>query len=1295
MAGETPKVAEAYILIRARDGGAREDIRRIGQQYGEDAGKAAAVAMGAEFAKSAPAELKKAHPALKKAGQEAGKVYGDAAGEQAAKTMGEKLRQAATTITVTAADLGKQFGQAIGAGAASATSGSLGSGLRKQLSASSLRGIGQRIGEDLGTEVGESMGRSLLAGMRRQIASGAPTITATVSNLPRLAIESGLAGAAAGESFAQRFAATAGPGLRGNHVAAEFGRHVNADFVKSGITAAGSFIGGLRAGVRDIRSAFTGSASAFRDVYSTYATYGRGVAGQFVTGFRNFAVAGLRLVWDDPRIFAARTYTRSGADAAQRFASAFGRGLGHTSGALQSAGKTAEKVLESSFAKGIGGGITTGLKGLSLIGGGAAGLAALGPAMTGAAAAAVQLSGAFGLLPGAASAAALGVGTLKIGTLGVTDAIEASSKGAKEYKESLKGLSSSARHFVDAVVDQKDAAKELQKSVQGRLFQNLGQDVRDLSDRYLPVLERKLSGVAGVFNVTARSVAKFLDSDDRSGQLERILTNDTRAMRNLGTAAKPVVAALLDLTEVGSSFLPGLADDAAASITNFAKKVQAAKDDGSLREYFQGGIDAAGDLIDAVEGAGRIVAGVFSAGGAANAAPLETFADGLNAIADVVNGSGFQAGLTDLFNAISDGGQAVFAVLPDVGDALVALEPAIAAIVRGSGAGLASTLESAASVAEDLAPALTLLAGGFEKVAPAIGPVVIGLIAFKGALKGLALAEAGLDFVTLLPGRLAKVGVQAKAAQASLIGMRGALATLGIAGVVVGLAALERGLQSALGKMAVGKVDTAGLATSLKGLGTSGELGSTGLDLFTNHGLFGLKSGVDSTGEALERFQNSAKAAFGDSLSEKLGRLQNGGLALEKTKDRAQQLDGALASLAKTDPGAAAASFQKLTDGLPTDVLAKVNALFPEYAAAAKAAGATSGTAAGQVTQLTTSLSGLQSQVSTAASAVLGSRDAARGYEAALDAASDAVTRNGQTLKIGTAAGRDNSAALDAIAAAGIQVANQFKGDGPAAQAKFRSSLQQTRDDLYTAARRFGLSKDAAHAYADQLIKIPPKATTQVSAPGLATATRNAYSYQEALDKLPHRKVTNVETHFFNYGSPPGTFGNGLGVYKNSPQKPMTGGLIDPQTFQRRNYGGLVNPRLGAPRQDNVPLLVSGGEFVMNAWAMKAPGVESLLRYINTANRLPDKLRQVSGYASGGKVASFGAAGMSDLSASQPARIQRTVISQAPAESSAPGYARIHPDDLAVLAALANRPMYVRLDDGTVAGSVVRNGGYA
>lgn len=106
------------------------------------------------------------------------------------------------------------------------------------------------------------------------------------------------------------------------------------------------------------------------------------------------------------------------------------------------------------------------------------------------------------------------------------------------------------------------------------------------------------------------------------------------------------------------------------------------------------------------------------------------------------------------------------------------------------------------------------------------------------------------------------------------------------------------------------------------------------------------------------------------------------------------------------------------------------------------------------------------------ASNTLDERDAARGFEEAVDNATDALKRNGRTLDTGTAKGRENSAALDAIArATHRKAAATLAATG--SQDEANAVTEQGRKAFLAAARAMGMEEDAAAALALQLFGIP------------------------------------------------------------------------------------------------------------------------------------------------------------------------------------------------------------------------------
>jgi len=111
--------------------------------------------------------------------------------------------------------------------------------------------------------------------------------------------------------------------------------------------------------------------------------------------------------------------------------------------------------------------------------------------------------------------------------------------------------------------------------------------------------------------------------------------------------------------------------------------------------------------------------------------------------------------------------------------------------------------------------------------------------------------------------------------------------------------------------------------------------------------------------------------------------------------------------------------------------------------------------------------------------AALGLRDAEVGWEQALDDLTTSIEQNGTTLDVTTQKGRDNRTALDNIAEAALGVMRQMYDTGASEEA-VRVKNEEMRTSLYNSARQFGLSEDAAWAYVDQVLKVPPTAATTV-----------------------------------------------------------------------------------------------------------------------------------------------------------------------------------------------------------------------
>lgn len=118
----------------------------------------------------------------------------------------------------------------------------------------------------------------------------------------------------------------------------------------------------------------------------------------------------------------------------------------------------------------------------------------------------------------------------------------------------------------------------------------------------------------------------------------------------------------------------------------------------------------------------------------------------------------------------------------------------------------------------------------------------------------------------------------------------------------------------------------------------------------------------------------------------------------------------------------------------------------------------------------------------------LDAREAARDWEAAIDAVTESAKENGHTLDINTEKGRNNQEALDRLARAGIERSNSILMQTGSID-DYNASLAEERDKLTDVATKFFGSRDAAAEYVDQVLAVPDSAYTQMI---LDTATAQA-----------------------------------------------------------------------------------------------------------------------------------------------------------------------------------------------------------
>ncbi|ANJ26648.1 hypothetical protein ATC03_07920 [Agromyces aureus] len=145
--------------------------------------------------------------------------------------------------------------------------------------------------------------------------------------------------------------------------------------------------------------------------------------------------------------------------------------------------------------------------------------------------------------------------------------------------------------------------------------------------------------------------------------------------------------------------------------------------------------------------------------------------------------------------------------------------------------------------------------------------------------------------------------------------------------------------------------------------------------------------------------------------------------------------------------------------------------------------------------------------------------------EEAAHAAADAAVAQGQALDITTEAGRENQAALDAIAES-YKKAAAATVEQTGVQSDAIPVIQAGRDAIVAAGEAAGMSKEQAGAYADQLGLIPGDVSTQVNLHAQA-AMDAATAFARKLAEIPNSKEVYlyVQEQRIASGAPAGQVG--------------------------------------------------------------------------------------------------------------------------------------------------------------------------
>lgn len=420
------------------------------------------------------------------------------------------------------------------------------------------------------------------------------------------------------------------------------------------------------------------------------------------------------------------------------------------------------------------------------------------------------------------------------------------------------------------------------------------------------------------------------------------------------------------------------------------------------------------------------------------------------------------------------------------------------------GASVLPVLADAASSVSDLATWFAALPAPVQ-----------GAVTQLGAIVGVTGLVAG-GLVKLVPGAIATVDAfksirDTSPQTASALGKVGKAA--GIAAVAFTAATALSSYGNSLNDITIGANEAAAaamkladgtdpIATLFDGMSTGADASSAStkelaadLDVLANgHWYEGLSNvetglrnvfgaGLDTTDDIRQRIGEigqgiaglaqtdlpSAQAAF-ENLWTSFGGSEEAGLnLLELMPELKNELAG-VANAAGLDATDSMVLLGLATGDLVPVVDEATDAVTGYNTAQGDAEGATDDMT-GAVQEQLAALQDLEDQLQDTADLLLGMRGAERGFEAAIDDATAAVEKNGKTLDTNTEAGRENEAALDAVADATFRWIDSMPDNATAEE--LDGILSRGREAFLETADAMDMPIEQAEGLADQLGLIP------------------------------------------------------------------------------------------------------------------------------------------------------------------------------------------------------------------------------
>ncbi|MFJ1667325.1 hypothetical protein ACIOK4_13245 [Streptomyces bottropensis] len=377
-------------------------------------------------------------------------------------------------------------------------------------------------------------------------------------------------------------------------------------------------------------------------------------------------------------------------------------------------------------------------------------LGAAVPVAAGLAATLANIAPAAGLAATGILAAVSAGAALKIGMVGVSDALSTAFDPSKveEFNTALAKLSPSARSFVLAVQGMKPEFDKLRLDVQERLFTKLGSTLQSTAKAALPQVSAALRSSAGTLNLMARGVLNTATSLSESGALGKALGGATRGLRSFSSLPAVLVQGLVQVGAAAAPAFERLAKAGGGAIERLSDRLSTAFKSGAMERAIETAVSLVGDLVDVGRNIGSVFSSVFEAAQVSGGGFVGTLKTITGQIAETFQSPAIQSALQSLFQTMST---LATTAAPLLGSALSAIAPVLSALagpaqtlIKDLGAGLSPIIEALGPVLEAAAVAVGSLVTSLSPLLPVVGNLIASLLPpLVPAIQAIGQAWAG------------------------------------------------------------------------------------------------------------------------------------------------------------------------------------------------------------------------------------------------------------------------------------------------------------------------------------------------------------------------------------------------------------------------------------------------------------------------------------------------------------------------------------------------------------------------